>query len=201
MPESAPRMLVIAGPNGAGKTTLAPRLLRDTFGLMEYVNADPIALGLSAFRPETVAFRAGRVMLARLHELVEKRVSFAFESTLATRSYAPWIRRAREQGYEFHLLFLWLPSPELAVERVRERVRLGGHDVAEQVIRRRYDRGPRNFFAFYLALAETWVVYDNSGSGMPAVIAAGSRKAGITIEQPDLWRAFSKAGTWPKRSS
>ncbi len=194
-------MLVIAGPNGAGKTTLAPRLLRDTFGLMEYVNADPIALGLSAFRPETVAFQAGRVMLTRLHELVEKRVSFAFESTLATRSHVPWIRSACERGYEFHLFFLWLTSPDLAVERVEERVRLGGHDVPDEVVRRRYERGARNFFRFYMGLAKTWVIYDNSGSGARLLIAAGDQKQGMTVHEPILWREFSKAGKWQTRSS
>jgi len=194
-------MLLIAGPNGAGKTTLAPRLLRDTFGLMEYVNADPIALGLSAFQPETVAFKAGRVMLARLRELVEKRVSFAFESTLATRSYVPWIRRACERGYEFHLLFLWLRSPELAVERVRERAAVGGHHVSEEVVRRRYHRGAINFFRLYMALAKTWVIYDNSGSGARLLIAAGDQRQGMKVHEPILWREFSKAGKWPPRLS
>jgi predicted ABC-type ATPase len=116
MGEPNPQVIIIAGPNGAGKTTLAPFLLRDTFGLMEYVNADPIALGLSAFQPDQMALPAGRIMRQRLNELARQRVSFAFESTLASRSYAPWLRQLCEQGYAFHLLFLWLRSPELATD-------------------------------------------------------------------------------------
>ena len=114
-------MSIIAGPNGAGKSTLAPFLLRDTFGLLEFVNADTISAGLSAFNAEAVAFEAGRVMLTRLRELAASKQNFAFESTLATRSYAPWISRLVEDGYDFHLLFLWLSTAELAIQRVSER--------------------------------------------------------------------------------
>ncbi|HET9530934.1 MAG TPA: zeta toxin family protein, partial [Blastocatellia bacterium] len=121
---------MIAGCNGAGKSTLAPHLLRDTFGLTEYVNADTIAQGLSAFAPEKVAFKAGRVMLNRLRDLAERRENFAFESTLASRFYAPWIAELKQNGYEFDLIFIWLSSPELAVRRVEELVRLGGHAIA-----------------------------------------------------------------------
>jgi predicted ABC-type ATPase len=117
----SPQIIVIAGPNGAGKSTLAPHLLKDTFGLLEYVNnADTIAHGLSAFNPEGVAFEAGRVMLERLHSLAEQQKSFAYETTLATRSYAVWLSRLKHQGYRFHLLYLWLRSPELALYRIRE---------------------------------------------------------------------------------
>ena len=125
MSEIAPQVIVIAGPNGAGKTTLTPFLLRDTLGVLEYVNADPIALGLSGFDPGSMAFEAGRVMLKRLHELGEERRTFAFESTLAGRSYAQWIERLRSDGHKFHLTFLWLRRPDLAVQRVQERVRVG----------------------------------------------------------------------------
>src|SRR6266571_1131293 len=146
MHETAPQVVVIAGPNGAGKTTLAPFLLRDKLGLLEYVNADPIALGLSGFDPGSVAFEAGRVMLNRLHDLAEQRKTFAFESTLAARSYIRWIKRLCGAGYNFQLMFLWLRSADLAGQRVRERVRAGGHDVAEEVIRRRYVSGLRKFW-------------------------------------------------------
>jgi predicted ABC-type ATPase len=156
--EFNPHVIIIAGPNGAGKSTLAPFLLRDMFGILEFVNADSIALGLSAFQPDKVAFEAGRIMLKRLNYLSEQRVSFAFESTLATRSYAPWIKRLQQQGYIFQLLFLWLQSPDLAVERVKERVRMGGHNIPEETIRRRYQKGLQNFFDLYRGLAETWGV-------------------------------------------
>jgi predicted ABC-type ATPase len=116
-----PQLAIIAGPNGAGKSTLAPFLLRDTFGLLEFVNADTISAGLSAFNAQAVALDAGRVMLARLRELAGRKQDFAFESTLSTRSYAPWIRRLAQEGYQFHLLFLWLNTDDLAIQRVRER--------------------------------------------------------------------------------
>src|SRR5436853_6155842 len=126
MSESSPKLILLAGPNGAGKSTLAPFLLRDTLGIVEYVNADTLALGLSAFQPEGVAMQAGRIMLKRLHELAAERADFAFESTLASRSYAGWISALRDRGYEFHLYFLWLRSVDIAIERVKERVQLGG---------------------------------------------------------------------------
>jgi len=193
MSDPSPQVIIIAGPNGAGKSTLAPFLLRDRFGPTEYVNADTIALGLSAFQPEKVAIESGRIMLKRLHDLAQQRMSFAFESTLASRSYAPWISRLCRQGYNFHLLFLWLLSPDLAVQRVRERVRLGGHDVPEEVIRRRYRQGVRNFFRLYQRLTETWGVYENSVSSAPLMLATGMRETISAIEQPDLWQQFCEA--------
>lgn len=122
-------------------------MLPATFGITEYVNADVIAQGLSAFAPERAAFRAGRIMLERLQQLANERMNFAFETTLASRSFAPWIANLRQMGYRFHLFFLWLPNPELAIARVQERVSLGGHDVPEETIRRRYHAGIRNFFS------------------------------------------------------
>ena len=195
MSESSPQVFIIAGPNGAGKSTLAPFLLRDTLGLTEFVNADTIALGLSAFSPETVAFEAGRIMLARLRQLAQGRASFAFETTLAARSYASWIAGLQREGYEFQLLYLWLRSPELAVERVRSRVRLGGHNVPVPVIHRRYHGGARNFFRLYRPLADTWRMYDNSILDAPRPVAVGSRDKFTKVLQPDLWQRFEKLST------
>jgi predicted ABC-type ATPase len=192
MSQSSPKLILLAEPNGAGKSTLAPFLLRDTLGIVEYVNADTLALGLSAFQPEGVAMQAGRIMLKRLHELAAERADFAFESTLASRSHAGWINRIRGDGYSLHLLFLWLRSPEMAIERVKERVRMGGHDVPEEVIRRRYRRGIRNFFSFYQPLAESWGVYDNS-LREPLLIAKGSTTVTTEIHQQDLWVNFCEA--------
>lgn len=158
-----PSIVILAGPNGAGKSTVAPALLHGALAVDEFVNADVIARGLSAFDPESVALTAGRVMLARLHELAEQRVSFAFETTLASRTFAPWLRDLKASGYAVHLFFLWLPSADFAVERVAERVRAGGHNVPTQTIRRRYGAGLRNFFTLYEPLASTWSVYDSSG--------------------------------------
>jgi predicted ABC-type ATPase len=190
--EIAPQVIVIAGPNGAGKTTLAPFLLRDCLGVLEYVNADPIAQGLSGFDPASVAMKAGRVMLSRLHDLAAERKTFAFESTLAAKHYVGWISKLRNQGYAFQLMFLWLRSADLAVQRVRERVQAGGHHVPEQIIRRRYAAGVRNFSKLYQPLANTWAVYDNSHLPRPMMIAQGGQGENEGIIRDDLWESFQE---------
>jgi len=192
MNETAPQVIVIAGPNGGGKTTLAPFLLRDTLGVLEYVNADPIAHGLSGFDPASVALQAGRVMLNRLHELAAQRRTFAFETTLAAKHYAGWIEKLRKEGYAFQLMFLWLQSPELAVRRVRERVQVGGHDVPERIVLRRYAAGLKNFSKLYQPLANTWAVYDNSSSGHPTIIAQGGSGQATNSLDIDLWKRFQR---------
>jgi predicted ABC-type ATPase len=191
MNEEKPQVVVVAGPNGAGKSTLAPFLLRDSLDLQDYVNADPIALGLSGFNPASVAFKAGRVMMNRLHDLARQRKSFAFETTLATRFYAAWIEKLSGEGYNFQLIFLWLRSPELAIQRVHERVLSGGHDVPELVVVRRYDRGMVNFREIYEPLANVWSVYDNSDSAKPSLVASGGADRQLEILQPDTWATFS----------
>ncbi len=190
--QQKPYLFIIAGPNGAEKTTLAPVLLRDAFDLTEYVNADPIAQGLSGFHPESVDFEAGRIMLKRVHALAERLTSFAFETTLATRSYVRWIRKIKQRGYTVHLLFLSLRTPEVAVQRVKERVRLGGHDVEEKVIVRRFSRGLKNFFQLYMQLSNTWGFYDNSDSGEPGLIALGRGKRPTRIFHRSNWEAFKE---------
>ncbi|MGH7245298.1 MAG: zeta toxin family protein [Phycisphaerales bacterium] len=144
-PVHGPTIIILAGPNGAGKTTISREVLAKTFGIGEFVNADVIASGLSGFDPDRAAFAAGRIMLARLHELAEARSSFAFESTLASRTFAPWLVRQIAGGYEVHLVYSWLRSPELAVKRVRARVSKGGHNVPPEVVTRRYYRSLSNF--------------------------------------------------------
>lgn len=192
MGETNPQVVIIAGPNGAGKSTLAPFLLRDALEVQDYVNADPIALGLSGFNPSSVAFKAGRVMMNRLHDLAERRRSFAFETTLATRSYVAWIDGLRRRGYNFQLIFLALRSAELAVRRVRGRVQSGGHDVPEAIITRRYARGLKNLRSLYLPLADVWSVYDNSESSQPITIASGGRDRPLEVLQEEAWTAFSE---------
>jgi len=187
MSEKNPHVIVIAGPNGAGKSTTAPMLLKGTLGVTEFVNADVIAQGLSAFQPESAAFHAGRVMLERLHFLAKERVDFAFETTLASRSFAPWIAKLKQSGYTFHLVFLWLPSADFAVARVAERVRMGGHDVPEETIRRRYNKGVENFFRLYRPMAGTWRMYDNSEPSWPRIIADGRKDTSETIYDPKTW--------------
>jgi predicted ABC-type ATPase len=151
------------------------------------VNADVIARGLSAFHPERAAIHAGRIMLDRLHELAAHRASFAFESTLASRTFAPWIAQLCVTGYEFALLYLWLPSPEHAIARVAERVRLGGHHVPEETVRRRYSGGLRNFFELYQPMATMWRFYENSQPSDPRLIAAGCGRIEKTIADQGVW--------------
>lgn len=186
MAEQNPRVVLLAGPNGAGKSTVAPRLLQGALRVDEFVNADVIAKGLSAFAPERVAIQAGKLMLARTRELAAMRASFAFETTLASRSFAPWLNRLRQTGYQFRLIFLWLPSDEVAIDRVAERVRLGGHSVPAETVQRRYSAGLRNFFRLYRPLADRWYFYDNSGNE-PILIAEGSAGREAAIERPALW--------------
>lgn len=188
MAGTRPLVIVIAGPNGAGKSTTAPSLLRDTLQVSEFVNADAIAGGLSAFRPESVAFPAGRAMVERLRHLAKARADFAFETTLASRSFAPWLARLKRSGYDVHVLFLSLESPDLAVNRVAARVRLGGHDVPEGTVRRRYERGLWNLFGLYLALADSWQVFDNSRLGPPRLVASGGQGRPERVANESLWR-------------
>ncbi len=184
---SPPSLIALAGPNGAGKSTAGPALLKDTLGVTEFVNADLIAQGLSPFAPQTAAVAAGRIMLTRLRHLARRRATFAFETTLAGRAYAPWIRGLLAGGYRFHLLFLWLPSADFAVARVEDRVRMGGHSVPPEVVRRRYDAGMRNFFALYRPLASTWRVYDNASAPEPRLIASGERELVESVVDQASW--------------
>ncbi len=192
MPKRKPKVVVLAGPNGAGKTTTAPKLLPGLLGVTEFVNADAIAQGLSGFAPERVAMAAGRVMVARIKELAKERKDFAFETTLASRSFVPWLKRLISGGYELHLVFLWLPSADAAVARVAERVRLGGHDVPEATVRRRYWAGLRNFFALYQPLATSWQVIDNFRMGQPKVIAVGKGKKATVVRDAATWRRIQE---------
>jgi predicted ABC-type ATPase len=141
---SAPRVVVLAGPNGAGKTTASRNLVRDELGISHFVNADTIARGLSGFTPESAALAAGRVMVHRLRDLAAERADFAFESNLASLSLASWLRSLQGSGYRVLLIYLWLPSVELAIARVRRRVDEGGHFVLDEVVRRRHGRGLAN---------------------------------------------------------
>ncbi|AMV40358.1 zeta toxin family protein [Planctomyces sp. SH-PL62] len=186
----APSVIVLAGPNGAGKSTAAPSLLRGTLAVDHFVNADEIARGLSAFAPESTAVQAGRIMLARIKQLAAARADFAFETTLASRSFAHWLRSLIATGYEFHLVFLWLPSADLAVARVADRVLHGGHHVPEDVIRRRYAAGMRNFQTLYRPLAANWHVYNNVRRDHLRIVAGGSGPEVRLVKRPAAWRRF-----------
>ena len=167
-----PNVYIIAGPNGAGKTTFAREFLPKYADCRNFINADLIAAGMSPFSPEAAAIRAGRLMLGEIELSMRRRDDFGFETTLAGRSYLGVIRRLKESGYAVHFFYLWVPSVELALARIRERVLRGGHDVPEGVVRRRFDRSMANFLVHYRLLADRWIFYDNSGS-VPAIIAYG----------------------------
>jgi predicted ABC-type ATPase len=180
--------VVLGGPNGAGKSTVAPNLVRDLHGVTEYVNADAIALGLSAFDPARAAMAAGRVLLERVRGLADERRDFAFETTLASRGFAPWLDELRARGVAVHVLFLALPSVELAITRVAGRVRLGGHDIPEDVIRRRFERGLENLLTLYAPLATTWQAYDSSDAP-PRVVVDGGLDRPTRIHDAAFWAA------------
>jgi predicted ABC-type ATPase len=166
------RIFIIAGPNGAGKTTFALEFLPREAECPDFINVDLIAADLSPRAPQRAALRAGRLMLSEIRERVGHGKSFAFETTLSGRGYARLISKWRATGYYVKLIFLYLPSPELAVARVAARVSQGGHDVSETIIRRRFIAGLRNFSELYRHLVDRWEWYDNSSS-TPRLLSAG----------------------------
>jgi predicted ABC-type ATPase len=169
------KIIIIAGPNGAGKTTFAREFLPREAGCPVFVNADLIAEGLSPFAPGKAEIRAGRLMLEQIASHVRQRESFAFETTLSGRRYARMIPRWQSMGYRIKLVSLHLLDVTVAIERVRIRVKQGGHNISEDVIRRRYDAGWKNFQEVYRDLVDSWVLYDNSGKG-PVLLEAGGRE-------------------------
>jgi len=185
-----PEVVVIAGPNAAGKSTVAEQVIGRTLGVAEFVNADVIARGLSGFSPDAAALQAGRIMLARLAELAGARHDFAFETTLASRGFAPMLRAWQQEGYQFHLVFIWLPDADMAADRVRGRVARGGHNIPPEVIRRRYQRGLHNLFNLYLPIADSWRVLDNSGPGAARLIAERQQGRTVEIAEPTIWNAL-----------
>nr|WP_314901079.1 zeta toxin family protein [uncultured Deefgea sp.] len=162
MMTSRQKILIIAGPNGAGKTTFAREFLPNEAACPTFINADLIAAGLSPFAPELAAIQAGRLMLEQIALQLVKNKSFAIETTLAGLSYARQIPQWRQQGYVVELFFLALETPELAIERVAQRVKQGGHNIPEDVIRRRFAAGRRNFDQHYKALVNSWALFDNT---------------------------------------
>ncbi|MBL7999654.1 MAG: zeta toxin [Candidatus Kapabacteria bacterium] len=173
-------LFIISGCNGAGKTTASFTILPDIINCKEFVNADEIAKGLSPFQPETVSFEAGKIMLQRIDELLAGDMSFAFETTLATKSHKTKIEKAKTLGFTTTLLFFWLRNIELAKERVKSRVAEGGHDIAPEVIERRYVRGIKNLFDMYLPIVDGALLFDNS-YGKHHMIAEKTVDGNLTI--------------------
>jgi len=189
-------LYIIAGCNGAGKTTASFTILPEILDCKEFVNADEIAKGLSPFQPEKVSFEAGRIMLNRINELLETNQNFAFETTLATKSYKSKIIEAKKKNYNVTLLFFWLETIDLAIERVKTRVIEGGHNIETEVIKRRYVNGIKNLFEIYLEIADEVLIFDNS-FGTPEVIAEKSLETEIKILSKTKFDNFKK--NWNER--
>lgn len=173
-------LYIIAGCNGAGKTTASFTILPEILNCKEFVNADEIAKGLSPFQPEKVSFEAGRIMIRRINELLDGNENFAFETTLATKSYKSKVIDAQSKNYNVTLLFFWLQNVDLAIERVRTRVIEGGHNIETEVIKRRYINGIKNLFEIYFSIVDEVMIFDNSG-GKPELIAEKTLETEITI--------------------
>lgn len=170
MPKSHPHLYVIAGPNGAGKTTFAREFLPRYAKCDEFVNMDLIAQGLAPFDPRTAALEAGRIMVKRLRSLMDQRHRFAFETTLAGQNHQRFFKEAQRVGYRITLYYLYLPSEGLALQRIRERVQRGGHDVPEIDVRRRFKRSLTNVLKVYRKIVDSFVLFDNAGSA-PILVA------------------------------
>jgi predicted ABC-type ATPase len=186
VPFIMPNLYIIAGCNGAGKTTASYTVLPEMLNCKEFVNADEIAKGLSPFQPETVSFEAGRIMLGRIQELMDRQIDFAFETTLSTKSYVSKIHKAKELGYRVILIFFWLDSIALAKERVKSRVAKGGHDIKEDIVERRYVRGIHNLLELFIPIVDAWFLYDNSAT-IPFKIAEGNRAMELFVNNHDIW--------------
>lgn len=189
-----PQLYMIGGPNGAGKTTVATRLFSTSF-FPDFVNADTIAAGFSRFAPETMAMKAGRMMLEQLDIFAKEKKDFAFEATMASRSFVQFLKQCRQLGYQINLVFLWLKTPEQAIERVHQRVLRGGHNIPKDVILRRYPRSIHNFLNLYSPLADAWSLCDNSNHienenfKMPVKIAE-KKNGALVVFNEKLWNQF-----------
>lgn len=184
------RLYIIAGCNGAGKTTASFTVLPEMLNCKEFVNADEIARGLSPFQPEKVAFEAGRIMLNRMDELLRSEESFAFETTLASKTFIKFIKEAKFHNFEITLIFFWLKSHEIAEERVKTRVLEGGHNIPSDVIIRRYKRGLSNFFNIYINKVDNWMFVDNSETATRIISECFAKE--IIVYDQKLWKQLIK---------
>lgn len=185
-----PNLYIISGCNGAGKTTASLTILPEILNCRQFVNADYIAAGLSPFDVESVAIEAGRIMLRRIDELIELQEDFAIETTLATRSYVSLIKSVKSLGYKVTLIYIWLSSPLIAIQRVAERVKTGGHNIPQDVVVRRYRKGISNLFNLFMPVCDTWILADNTYGQLDLV----ARKEDFenVIENHELWAIINK---------
>lgn len=188
-----PILYVVAGPNGAGKTTFAKRFLPHYARCLDFINPDLIAGGLSPFAPELARLEAGRLMLTRMHQYASAGRSFAIETTLAGRSYLPMFKRLKARSYSMHLFYLWLPSADLAVQRVADRVRQGGHNIPESDIRRRFSKSLHNLLQLYRPVFDSLHFFDNSGN-VPRLIFEEWERT-IKVYNQDLYASLSQEET------
>ena len=184
-------LYIISGCNGAGKTTASFTVLPELLQVKEFVNADEIARGLSPFQPEKVSIQAGKIMLRRLQELLSLGQDFAFETTLSTRSFVGLIKQAKDLGFTINLIYYWLDSVELAIERVKTRVTEGGHHIPTDTIIRRYYAGLKNFITLYSDKVDYWMLIDNSGTE-PELIAEGRDAVNFEIANSEKWSLINK---------
>lgn len=185
-----PELFIISGCNGAGKTTASFTFLPELLNIKEFVNADEIARGISPFQPDKVAIEAGKIMLKRIRDLVNKQESFAFETTLSTRSFVHFIDMAKQRGYIVNLIYFWLDSVELAYSRVHLRVSEGGHDIPKDVIKRRYHSGIRNFLTLYKNKVDNWAIIDNSSDEKDLIARYSKEKE--NVYNANKWLSIQK---------
>ena len=193
-----PRLYIISGCNGAGKTTASYSLLPEMLDCKEFVNSDEFAKGLSPFDPSKASIQASRFMLMKIRYLLKKQQDFAVETTLATRTLLKTAKMAQSAGYTVTLLYFWLNSPELAIERVRARVEAGGHNIPEDTIRRRYSTGIYYFFNLYAPISERWILADNSQIPF-RVIAEGSKSEILTIKDEETFKKIREIAAERRR--
>lgn len=184
MKESPPTLYLFAGSNGAGKTTFARAYLRQLDPIPRFLNADEIARGLSPLDPQKLAVKAGKLLLREIESCLQTRVSFGLESTLSGTTHAKLLERAKSSGYQIELHYLWIPSPALAIRRIRQRVKMGGHSIPEADVRRRFARSRINLIQLYGPLADTWQVWDNRNE--PPSLILSSESATLSQLEPLL---------------
>jgi predicted ABC-type ATPase len=184
-------LYIIAGCNGAGKTTASYTILPEMLNCREFVNADEIAKGISPFQPEKAAIDAGKIMLARINELISSRIDFSFETTLAPKYFVNLIKEAQRKGYFVTLVFFWLNTVDLAIERVKSRVSEGGHDIPEDTIRRRYQSGIKNLINLYIPVCDYWILINNSENPFK-IVAEGLKNTELDIKDNLAWDKINR---------
>ncbi len=185
-----PRLYIVSGCNGSGKTTASYTVLPEMLGCREFVNSDEFAKGLAPFSPSSVSIQASRYMLLKIKYLLNKRLDFGIETTLATRSLVKMVRTAQAQGYSVTVMYFWVHSPELAIERIRARVAAGGHDIPEETVRRRYSTGLQYFFQDYMPIVDRWILADNSA--IPFRIVAQGWKDNMVVKDNLLFERIRR---------